>query len=224
MIITPVAHFHSPFGSKFGVPKQSGLVNSLRGTIVMEPEYRDNDYLRGIEHFDYLWLLWEFSANRHHAVSPVVRPPRLGGNRKMGVFATRSPFRPNNIGLSSVKIDRIEWDTKQGTLIHVLGADLMDGTPIFDIKPYIEYADAHIGIRNGFVDTNGWNKLEVIVPEGCAKAMSQEELQTLINVLALDPRPHYQHDSEKVYGMTFMNKEIRFVVIDDAVCIVKDIT
>ena len=152
MEIKPIAYFRSPFSSKFGIPKQAGLVAELEGQIVFEPEFRNPDALRGMEGFDYLWLIWEFSANRHKAHSPVVRPPVLGGNEKVGVFATRSPFRPNNIGLSSVKISHIEWETPHGPVIHVKGADLMDKTPIFDIKPYVVYADSHPGARSGFVD------------------------------------------------------------------------
>ena len=154
MEIKPIARFHSPFTSKFGIPKQAGLVEELKGEIVFEPEYHNADFIRGIDGFDYLWLLWEFSANRHKANSPVVRPPVLGGNQKVGVFATRSPFRPNPIGLSSVRLVSVEWESAQGPVLHVAGADLMDGTPIYDIKPYIGYADCHEGVRSGFVDTN----------------------------------------------------------------------
>ena len=166
MEIKPIARFRSPFTSKFGIPKQAGLVEELEGQIVFEPEYRNPDALRGIEGFDYLWLIWEFSANKHRANSPVVRPPVLGGNEKMGVFATRSPFRPNNIGLSSVRLSRVEWDGTNGPIIHVKGADLMDGTPIYDIKPYVVYADSHPDARSGFVDTRKWKRLEVVVPVG----------------------------------------------------------
>ena len=148
MEILPIAHFESPFPSKFGIPKQSGLVSELRGRIVFTREYRNRDALRGLENFDYIWLIWEFSANKHKANSLVVRPPLLGGNTRMGVFATRSPFRPNNLGLSSVRIDSIDLDTTRGPIINVLGADLMDGTPIYDIKPYIVYADSHPDVRN----------------------------------------------------------------------------
>ena len=153
MQIEPIAYFHSPFATKFGVPKQSGLVENLEGTIEFVPQYRNADALRGIEAFDYLWLVWEFSANSHAAVSPVVRPPLLGGNTRMGVFATRSPFRPNRIGLSSVRLSHVDLNAPNGPLIHVLGADLMDGTPIYDIKPYVVYADSHPDARSGFVDT-----------------------------------------------------------------------
>lgn len=215
MDIVPIARFSSPFTSKFGIPKQSGLVKELRGRIVFEPKYRNADYIRGIEEFDYIWLLWEFSVNSHSSNSPLVRPPRLGGNKKIGVFATRSPFRPNSLGLSSVKIEKIEWDTDNGPIIHVLGADLMDGTPIYDIKPYIEYADSHTNIRSGFVDTNEWQMLKVNIPAEIAEKFSSKELETLRNILELDPRPHYQNDPEKIYGMPFMGKDVHFKVSED---------
>lgn len=176
MEIKPIARFRSPFTSKFGIPKQAGLVEELEGQIVFEPEYRNPDALRGIEGFDYLWLIWEFSANKHRANSPVVRPPVLGGNEKMGVFATRSPFRPNNIGLSSVRLSRVEWDGTNGPIIHVKGADLMDGTPIYDIKPYVVYADSHPDARSGFVDTRKWKRLEVVVPVDVAAHLKQQGL------------------------------------------------
>lgn len=212
MTITPIAHFHSPFASKFGVPKQSGLAPDLRGTIVFEPEWRNADALRGIEEFDYLWLIWAFSANRHQAVSPVVRPPVLGGNVRMGVFATRSPFRPNPLGLSSVKLDHVEWDTAKGPVIHVMGADLMDGTPIFDIKPYVAYADCHEGVRSGFVDSHPMQRLTVVVPPEMEAALGADATAVLRQVLSLDPRPHYQNDANKVYGMPFEGRDVRFTV------------
>src|SRR3712207_3116076 len=161
MTLTPIATFRSPFSSKFGIPKQSGLVESLEGSIVFEPGYRNADALRGLEEFDFLWLIWGFSANKHAATSPTVRPPVLGGNVRMGVWATRSPFRPNPIGLSSVRISRIDLDTSRAPIIYVLGADLMDGTPIYDIKPYVAYADSHVGVRSGFVDRTPMPRLEV---------------------------------------------------------------
>ena len=193
----PIAHFRSPFKSKFGVPKQAGLVAELEGEIVFEPEYRNADALRGIEGFDYLWLIWEFSANRHAAKSPVVRPPVLGGNEKVGVFATRSPFRPNNIGLSSVRLSHVEWESSRGPVIHVKGADLMDGTPIYDIKPYVVYADCHPEARSGFVDERKWNKLQVEISDTVktfllSQGMTEEKIGILKEVLAQDPRPHYQ--------------------------------
>ena len=221
MTITPIAHFHSPFASKFGVPKQSGLAPDLRGTIVFEPEWRNADALRGIEEFDYLWLIWAFSANRHQAVSPVVRPPVLGGNVRMGVFATRSPFRPNPLGLSSVKLDHVEWATSKGPVIHVMGADLMDGTPIFDIKPYVAYADCHEGVRSGFVDSHPMQRLTVVVPPEMETALGADATAVLRQVLALDPRPHYQNDANKTYGMPFEGRDVRFTVQGNVLTVVE---
>ena len=221
MTITPIAHFHSPFASKFGIPKQSGLAPDLRGTIVFEPEWRNADALRGIEEFDYLWLIWAFSANRHLAVSPVVRPPVLGGNVRMGVFATRSPFRPNPLGLSSVKLDHVEWATSKGPVIHVMGADLMDGTPIFDIKPYVAYADCHEGVRSGFVDSHPMQRLTVVVPPEMEAALGADATAVLRQVLALDPRPHYQNDANKTYGMPFEGRDVRFTVQGNVLTVVE---
>ena len=221
--IHPIAHFRSPFSSKFGIPKQSGLVKNVRGQIVFEPAYRSKDALRGIDEFDYLWLIWHFSDNKHAPNSLVVRPPLLGGNTKMGVFATRSPFRPNGLGLSSVQLERIEWETNEGPVIHVLGADLMDGTPIFDIKPYIVYADCHVGAGSGFVDRTSITRLEVHIPESFQAIFPPEILQTLYEVLALDPRPHYQDDPHKVYGMPFMGRDVRFTVSSEGKLLVIDV-
>lgn len=221
MTITPIAHFHSPFASKFGIPKQSGLAPDLRGTIVFEPEWRNADALRGIEEFDYLWLIWAFSANRHQAVSPVVRPPVLGGNVRMGVFATRSPFRPNPLGLSSVKLDHVEWATSKGPVIHVMGADLMDGTPIFDIKPYVAYADCHEGVRSGFVDSHPMQRLTVVVPPEMEATLGADVTAVLRQVLALDPRPHYQNDANKMYGMPFEGRDVRFTVQGNVLTVVE---
>ncbi|MBR7087353.1 MAG: tRNA (N6-threonylcarbamoyladenosine(37)-N6)-methyltransferase TrmO [Prevotella sp.] len=223
MTINPIAYFRSPFTSKFGIPKQSGLVADLKGQIVFEPAYRNPDFVRGLEAFDYVWLVWGFSANRHEAASPVVRPPVLGGNEKMGVFATRSPFRPNALGLSSVRLESIEIEPKLGPVMHVLGADLMDGTPIFDIKPYISYADSHADARCGFVDERKWPKLEVVFPDSIEKFFSKEEIDVLRQTLALDPRPHYQNDPQKVYGMPFAGRDVHFRV-DGGVLVVGDIS
>lgn len=226
MEIKPIAHFRSPFKSKFGIPKQAGLVGELEGEIVFEPEYRNADALRGIEGFDYLWLIWEFSANRHAAKSPVVRPPVLGGNEKVGVFATRSPFRPNNIGLSSVRLSHVEWESSRGPVIHVKGADLMDGTPIYDIKPYVVYADCHPEARSGFVDERKWNKLQVEISEEVEKylqsqGLSSGKIEVLKEVLAQDPRPHYQKDPHKVYGMPYEGMDIHFTVCNQILTVVK---
>ena len=222
MEIHPIAHFRSPLKSKFGIPRQSGLAESLVGCIVFEPPYRHLEALRGIEGFDYLWLIWEFSANR--AVSGesnlTVRPPRLGGNTRMGVFATRSPFRPNRLGLSCVRFDRIEEHPDLGPVIYVKGADLMDGTPIYDIKPYVVYADSHPEARSGFVDQTEWKPLKVDIPDHLARLFSTEDLETLRQTLALDPRPSYHDDAERIYGMPFGDYDVRFLVADGVVKVV----
>lgn len=221
MNIHPIAYFRSPFSSKFGIPKQSGLVEELEGRIVFAPEYRNADYIRGLQGFDYIWLIWEFSDNRHPSKSPVVRPPVLGGNERVGVFATRSPFRPNALGLSSVRIQRIELDSTSGPVIHVLGADLMDGTPIYDIKPYIVYADCHPDARSGFVDNRSWPKLEVVIPEEIAKNYQPERLSVLLKILELDPRPHYQNDPHRIYGMPFDGTDVRFFVENGVLTVIR---
>lgn len=220
MEIVPIAYFRSPFATKFGVPKQSGLVENLHGTIEFVPQFRNADALRGIDGFDYLWLVWEFSANRHAATSPVVRPPLLGGNAKMGVFATRSPFRPNRLGLSSVRIADVELDTPRGPVVHVLGADLMDGTPIYDIKPYVVYADCHPDARSGFVDRHVIRRLHVVIPDAVAAMFGDEELASLRKVLELDPRPQYQNNPEKVYGMMYSGIDVRFRVSGDVLTVI----
>lgn len=222
MNIEPIAYFHSPFHSKFGIPKQSGLVEELEGSIVICPEYRNADALRGLDEFDYLWLIWGFSANKHAATSLVVRPPLLGGNEKMGVFATRSPFRPNALGLSSVRISRIETDTTRGPVITVVGADLMDGTPIYDIKPYIPYADSHPEAKGGFTDTHAICRLTVVIPDCFHHLFSQSQLQALYKVLELDPRPHYHKSGQKEYGMPYMDYDVHFTV-NDGVLTVTDV-
>lgn len=222
MNIEPIAYFHSPFHSKFGIPKQSGLVEELEGSIVFCPEYRNADALRGLDEFDYLWLIWGFSANKHAATSLVVRPPLLGGNEKMGVFATRSPFRPNALGLSSVRISRIETDTTRGPVITVVGADLMDGTPIYDIKPYIPYADSHPEAKGGFTDTHAICRLTVVIPDCFHHLFSQSQLQALYKVLELDPRPHYHKSGQKEYGMPYMDYDVHFTV-NEGVLTVTDV-
>ena len=212
MDIHAIAFFHSPLKSKFGIPRQSGLVSELSGYIVFEPEYRRMEAVRGLDAFDYLWLIWEFSENSEAKKSLTVRPPRLGGNKRLGVFATRSPFRPNNLGLSCVMIDHIAEDPQLGPVIHVKGADLMDGTPIYDIKPYVTYADSHPEARSGFVDHSEWQELQVDIPETIGSHFSPEQLLSLKKILALDPRPHYQDDPDRVYGMPFAEYDIRFKV------------
>lgn len=220
MEITPIAHFKSPFTSKFGIPKQSGLAKDLPGRIVFEPAYRNADALRGLEGFTHLWMIWQFSANAHKANSPVVRPPVLGGNEALGVFATRSPYRPNPIGLSCVRIDHIDLDTKEGPVIHVLGADLMDGTPIFDIKPYLPYADCHPEATGGFTDTRSWPRLEVRLAESVRRQLTEQEAATLADILALDPRPHYQKDPNRIYGMPYGKWDVKFRMADGEVQVV----
>lgn len=216
MEIRPIADFHSPFGTKFGIPRQSGIIPELEGKIVFRPEYRNAEALRGLEEFDYLWLIWEFSANRGDSGtwSPTVRPPRLGGNARIGVFASRSPFRPNGLGLSAARILRIEKDGPEGPVIHVSGADLMDETPIYDIKPYVTYADSRPDARSGFVDANSWTTLEVIIPSGIAAKLPEKARKMISGVLAQDPRPQYHDDPEKIYGMEFDGMDVRFRVHD----------
>lgn len=215
MEIEPIAHFRSPFSSKFGIPKQSGLVESLRGEIVFVPKYRNRDALRGLDEFDYIWLIWEFSANPHKASAPVVRPPVLGGNEKVGVFASRSPFRPNALGLSSVRVESVDMETADGPVVRVLGADLMDGTPIYDIKPYVAYADCHENVRCGFVDRSVNSRLHVDMPADVARIFAPDELMSLCKVLELDPRPRYQSDPGKTYGMPFAGYDVHFRVDGD---------
>ncbi len=224
MIIEPIAIFHSPFTSKFGIPRQSGLASTLPGRIVFAPEYQRSEAIRGIEGFDYLWLIWEFSGNRGDGdersvphPSLTVRPPRLGGNERVGVFASRSPFRPNRLGLSCVRLDRIELTAHEGPVIHVLGADLMDGTPIYDIKPYVAYADAHPEARSGFVDDREWAPLQVTVPDAVASQFSAIELQALCEVLSYDPRPQFHDNPERVYSMPFAGRDVKFRVSDGVV-------
>ena len=223
MEILPIAHFRSPLKSKFGIPRQSGLAENLMGSIVFELPYRRMEALRGIEEFDYLWLIWEFSGVRSQDTgdgSLTVRPPRLGGNIRMGVFATRSPFRPNRLGLSCVRLNRIEEHPDLGPVIYVKGADLMDGTPIYDIKPYVVYADSHPEAKSGFVDQTAWKMLEVEFPEHLADLFSPSDFEALRQTLSLDPRPSYHDDAERIYGMSFGDYDIRFLVEGDIVKVV----
>ena len=207
-----IAKIHTEFPTKFGIPRQSGIIESLKGTIVFAPEYRNPDAVRGLEEFSHLWLIWEFSEAKRDEWSPTVRPPRLGGNVRKGVFATRSPFRPNPIGLSSVRLESIEMDPKLGPVLHVTGADLMDGTPIYDIKPYIAYTDSHPDAVSGFASKPAEYLLEVEFPEELLEKVPSEQRESLTAVLAHDPRPQYQDDPERIYGMTFGNLEIKFKV------------
>ena len=220
-----IAKIHNDFSSKFGIPRQSGIVEDLKSTIIFEEDYRNPDAVRGLEGFSHIWIIWQFSEFISDKWSPTVRPPRLGGNEKVGVFASRSPFRPNSIGLSSVRLERVEWDTTQGPVLHVLGADLMDGTPIYDIKPYITYADSHPDARSGFVDTHSWTRLEVELTDEHtqrlkAAGFTDSDIQQLISVLEEDPRPQYHTDPEKISGMPFKGIDIHFRVEEGKVLII----
>ncbi len=206
-----IARVSSDFGSKFAVPRQSGLVEELTAEIVFEKPYRDAECLRGIEDFSHLWLIWVFSANRHQSWSPTVRPPRLGGNRRMGVFATRSPYRPNPIGLSSVRLLEVVHTAERGTVLRIGGADLMDGTPILDIKPYIA-TDLREGAAFGFTDTEEKRRCSVVCDEALLQKLPEEKRAALLGILSEDPRPAYQDDPERSYGFAFAGKEIRFRV------------
>ena len=207
-----IAHIHTEFPTKFGIPRQSGIVESLQGRVVFEPAYRNPEAVRGLEEFSHLWLIWEFSEAKRDTWSPTVRPPRLGGNVRKGVFATRSPFRPNPIGLSSVKLEKIEIDPKLGPVLHVSGADLMDGTPIYDIKPYIAYTDSHPEAISGFAEKPAESLLDVEIPEALLQQITETQRKSLLEVLAHDPRPQYHDDPERVYGMAFDTMEVKFVV------------
>ena len=219
--INIIARMRSDFSTKFGIPRQSGLVESLRSTIVFEPEYRNADALRGLEDFSHLWIIWQFSEAVRTEWSPTVRPPRLGGNTRMGVFATRSPFRPNNLGLSSVKILGIEQTPDLGTVVHVAGADLMDGTPIFDIKPYIPYSDCHTEATGGFTDTAGDFLLNVDFPKDLLALLPEDKRDSAIGVLSHDPRPSYQRKPDRVYGLSFAGFDIRFRVQEDTLTVLE---
>ena len=209
MIIEPVAFFRSPLTSKFGVPRQSGIVSELRGRIEFTERYARPEALRGMDAFDYLWLIWGFSENVEAEKHPTVRPPLLGGNERVGVWASRSPFRPNNLGLSSVRISRVLVDE---AAIEVMGADLMDGTPIYDVKPYLAYADSHPDARGGFTDNHEWQRLQVEMRPDDEALFGADELRVLRELLSLDPRPHYHRDEEREYGMPFMERDVRFRV------------
>ena len=213
-VIRPIAYMKSDFPTKFGIPRQSGLVESLRSTIVFEPEFRNPDALRGLEDFSHIWLIWQFSEAVRTEWTPTVRPPRLGGNVRMGVFATRSPFRPNALGLSCVKIIGIEQTADNGTVIHVAGADLMDGTPIFDIKPYIPYGDCHPEALGGFTTTAADYILQVVFPPELLNKLPENKQDAVLEVLSHDPRPSYQAQADRVYGLSFAGFDIRFTVCE----------
>jgi tRNA-Thr(GGU) m(6)t(6)A37 methyltransferase TsaA len=218
--INPIARIRSDFSTKFGIPRQSGLVEELHATIIFEPEFRNADALRGIEGFSHLWLIWQFSEAVRTEWSPTVRPPRLGGNTRMGVFATRSPFRPNNLGLSCVRLLGVEETDEYGTVVHVGGADLMNGTPIFDIKPYIPYADCQPQATGGFTDTAGDFLLDVDFPAPLLHILPESKRQAALAVLSHDPRPSYQRKSGRIYGLTFAGFDIRFTVEEKLLTVV----
>ena len=210
-----IARIHSDFLEKFGIPRQSGLVEELRATVVFEPEYRNPDALRGIEGFSHLWLIWQFSEAVRAEWSPTVRPPRLGGNARMGVFATRSPFRPNAIGLSCVRLEDVRQDPVLGPVLDVSGADLLDGTPIYDVKPYLPYADCRPEAVGGFAAAAPTSRLRVICSDDLLEQLPSEKREALLGVLAQDPRPSYQDDPQRVYGMRFAGMDVRFTVDGD---------
>ena len=214
-----IARIHNDFPTKFGLPRQSGLVSGLRSMIVFEPEYRVPEALRGMEGYSHLWLIWQFHQAERDTWSPTVRPPRLGGNARMGVFATRSPFRPNPIGLSCVKLEAIQQDAKLGTVLIISGADLIDGTPIYDIKPYLPYADCHPEATGGFAHEVKDHAVEVVIPEEMLAKIPTDKREALQGVLAQDPRPGYQKDPERVYGFTFAGMEVRFRVAEDVLTV-----
>lgn len=215
-----IARIRTELPEKFGVPRQSGLVPQLRGRVIFEPEYRNPDAVRGLEDFSHIWLIWQFSRAVREGWSPTVRPPRLGGNRRMGVFATRSPFRPNALGLSSVRLDRVELDPALGPVLHVSGADLMDGTPIFDIKPYLAYTDSHPQAAGGFTDGLAHAPLTVACDPALLEHIPADSREGLLGVLAGDPRPRYQEDPQRIYGLSFAGRNVKFTVDGDRLTVI----
>jgi len=216
-----IARIRSPFAEKFGVPRQSGVVGEVRSTVVFEPPYRNADAVRGLSDFSHIWLIWQFSKALRDTWSPTVRPPRLGGNARMGVFATRSPFRPNAIGLSSVRLDGVELHPELGPVLHISGADLMDGTPIFDIKPYLPYTDSHPDATGGFTDGTEMALLTVDFSPELLERIPTEQREGLLGVLRNDPRPRYQDDPERIYGLTFAGRNVKFTVADGVLTVVE---
>ncbi|MDR3312979.1 MAG: tRNA (N6-threonylcarbamoyladenosine(37)-N6)-methyltransferase TrmO [Oscillospiraceae bacterium] len=219
--ITPIAHIRSDYGSKFGIPRQSGLAPDAEAAILFAPEFQNADALRGLAGFSHIWLIWGFSAHADADWSPTVRPPRLGGNERVGVFATRSPFRPNNLGLSAVKLVRVALENPANAQIIVAGADLMDGTPIYDIKPYIPYTDSIPEAANGFAPAPDRAKLHVALPPELAAVIPADKRAALLQSLALDPRPAFHNDPQRVYGMEFAGLNVRFAVEDDTLRVVE---
>lgn len=215
-----IARIYTDFREKFGIPRQSGLAKDTVGRIVFEPEYRVPEALRGIEEYSHLWLIWNFSEAEREGWSPTVRPPRLGGNKRMGVFATRSPFRPNAIGLSSVRLLSVE-DTAEGKVLVVAGADILDGTPIYDIKPYLAFTDSHPDAVCGFADEVRDYSLEVVIPEELKNGLSDEYIRALVSILSGDPRPQYKEDSDRIYGMIYGKNEVKFTVADGVLSVVE---
>ena len=209
--IFPVAHIYTAFPAKFGIPRQSGLADT-EGKIIFCPEFRSPEAVRGLEGYSHLWLIWEFSENKGKSASLTVRPPRLGGNVRMGVFATRSPFRPNNLGLSSVKIEKIDYDCKDAPVIYVKGADILDGTPLFDIKPYLPFTDSHPDAKSGFSGEVMNNNLTVLFENGCERNVNDADIGALREILSEDPRPHYHDDPERIYAFEFSQYKIKFRV------------
>ena len=212
-----IAHIQTDFPDKFGIPRQSGIIEELKGKIVFEPEYRRAEAVRGLEEFSHIWLLWEFSKIGERQWSATVRPPRLGGNKRIGVFATRSPFRPNNIGLSCVRLTGIEEDKKQGIVLHVQGADLMDGTPIYDIKPYIPFTDCHPEASEGYTKETKQHMLSVDFPDDLLKVYPEDQRQAVLGILAQDPRPAYVQDEERIYGITYAGCNVKFRITGNVV-------
>lgn len=221
MELRPIAHIRTGFPEKFGIPRQSGVVKELRGRVVFGPEYRAREAFRGIEGFSHLWLLWGFSKNPPGKWSPTVRPPRLGGNRRVGVFASRSPFRPNPLGLSCVELCGVDYEGPEGPVLLVKGADMADGTPIYDVKPYLPGADSIEGARGGFTDQEPWEPLSVDCPPELLNKVPPGDREALLAVLAADPRPHYHRDPERVYGMGFAGVQVRFTVGEGRVRVVE---
>ena len=219
--IKTIAHIRSDFPEKFGIPRQSGIIKELKAQIIFEKEFRDPNCILGLEEFSHLWILWEFSGNEKAGWSPTVIPPRLGGRIHKGVFATRSPFRPNPIGLSCVRLEAIEMTAKDGPVLHVLGADLRDNTPILDIKPYLAFADSHPDAVDGFAGQVVYQKVQVVFPKELLEIIPEEKREALLGVLEENPAPHYQNDPERVYGFGFAGKEIKFRIQDGVLTVVR---
>ena len=219
-----IAHIESDFPEKFGIPRQSGLVSELKSRIIFEPEYRNPDAFRGLEGFSHIWILWQFSGTKRHSWSATVKPPRLGGNKRMGVFATRSPFRPNDIGLSSVRLEAVEFHEELGPVLHVAGADLMNHTAIYDIKPYLPYTDSHPDATDGFAGDVFDYELQVVFPEELLKHLPKEKQEAAIAILKQDPRPSYQNIPDRRYGVAFAGHDIRFTVCDGVLTVCEVVT